>query len=445
MRPLLRPTMSRRTLLRGAGGVAIALPMLEAMAPRQARAATEAPRRLLTFLNENGVVPSAWFPDGSATEKNFTMGPLLKSWVPHQKNVIMLDGLDNKASGGTCHSAARCGTLTGANNNGGRAVGASIDQAVANAISNGTRLKSLETSVFLKGNFVYGLFFSGPGQMVQPLDDPAAVFTRVFADGVPAAGGSTPDPNQVKDLEALRLRKKSILDRTMDEYNRVSGTVGMVDKQRLARHMDGIREIERGLDAIGKGGAGPSQACKLPMMETAIDFPKVTELQSKLVLMALACDITRVASIQTRASLTSFTWLGVNTGQHALSHQQGSPGADAQLNKIQEWFAQQASQWLIEGMKATADSDGRTLFDNTLLFWANDLGRGTHARQRYPFIFATGEFKLPGGKILETGRYLKYPGGTPHNNMLVSIARMFGLNVDKFGGYGGGPLPNFGV
>jgi len=96
-------------------------------------------------------------------------------------------------------------------------------------------------------------------------------------------------------------------------------------------------------------------------------------------------------------------------------------------------------------MKAIADSDGRTLFDNTLLFWANDLGRGTHARQRYPFIFATGAFKLPGGKILETGRYLKYPGGTPHNNMLVSIARMFGLNVDKFGGYGGGPLPNFGV
>ena len=54
-------------------------------------------------------------------------------------------------------------------------------------------------------------------------------------------------------------------------------------------------------------------------------------------------------------------------------------------------------------MKAIPDSDGRTLFDNTLLFWANDLGRGTHARQRYPFIFATGQFKLPGGKIFFAG------------------------------------------
>jgi hypothetical protein len=79
-----------------------------------------------------------------------------------------------------------------------------------------------------------------------------------------------------------------------------------------------------------------------------------------------------------------------------------------------------------------------------LLFWANDLGRGTHARQRYPFMLATGEFKLPDGKILETGRYLKYPGGTPHNNLLVSLARIMGLNIDKFGGYGGGPLPGLG-
>jgi hypothetical protein len=440
----MKSRMSRRALLRGAGGVAIALPMLEAMEPRRARAADAmmAPRRLLTFINENGVVPTAWFPAAGATEKNFTMGPLLKSWVPFQQNVIMLDGLDNKASGGTCHAAARCGLLSGANNNGGRAVSASIDQAVASTISSGTRLKSLETSVFLKNNFIYGLFFSGPGQMIQPLDDPAAVFTRVFAAGVPSSGG-TPDPTAMKDFELVRARKKSILDRTLDEYKRVQGTVGMVDQQRLTRHMDGIREIERGLDAIGKG-SGPSQACKLPEMEAALDFPRVTELQSKLVTMALACDITRVASIQTRASLTSFTWVGVNTGQHALSHQQGSAGADAQLNKIQEWFAQQVAA-LVGMLKGTADSDGRTLFDNTLLFWANDLGRGTHARQRYPFIFATGAFKLPDGKTLETGRYLKYPSGTPHNNMLVSIARMFGMNVDKFGNYGGGPLAGLGA
>jgi hypothetical protein len=435
------PTLSRRTILRGAKSAAIALPFLEAMAPRSAKAADKmrAPKRLLTFLNENGVVPTAWFPDGSATEKTFTMGPLLKSWAPIQSNIIMIDGLDNKAQGGTCHAAARCGVLTGCNNNGGRAVGASIDQVVANAISAGTPLKSLETSVYLKGNFIYGLFFSGPGQMVQPIDDPAAVFARVFSMGVPSAAPA--DPTAMKDFEVVRARKMSILDHALNEYKRLSTTVGTVDQMRLQRHMDGIREIERGLMLNENHGA--SASCKLPAMPVAApDFPTVTKLQSQLVTMALACDLTRVASIQTRASLTSFTWVGVNTGQHALSHQQGNAGADVQLNRIQEWFAQQVFA-LIDGLQKTADSDGQTLFDNTLVFWANDLGRGTHARQRYPFLLATGKFTLPDGRLLETGRYLKYPGGTAHNDLLASIAKIMGVpNQGKFGNYGSGPLPN---
>jgi hypothetical protein len=450
----MKSPMSRRALLRGAGGVAIALPFLDAMTPRRAaRAAVgmgKAPKRLLTFLNENGVVPTAWFPTG--TEKAFKMGSILDPLVPVQNNLILLDGLDNKASGGTCHAAARCGTLTGANNNGGRARHASIDQVVANHISAGTRLKSIETSVYLKGNFIYGLFFSGPGQMVQPIDDPAMVFARLFSNGVPAPatpGGPMVDPAANAEFAALRARKKSILDRAMEEYRRVSGTVGTGDQTRLARHMDGIREIERGLDAIGpgggSGGGGVGASCKLPAMPMGADFPAHTKLQSDLVCMALACDITRVASIQTRASLTSFTWLGVNTGQHALSHQQGSAGPDAQLNKIATWFTQQVA-YIVTKLQSLPDSDGQQLFDNTLLFWANDLGKGTHSKQRYPFLLATGKFTLPDGRLLETGRYLKYPNGTAHNGLLTSIAKIMGLPINEFGdgGLSKGPLPGLG-
>ena len=96
----------------------------------------------------------------------------------------------------------------------------------------------------------------------------------------------------------------------------------------------------------------------------------------------------------------------------------------------------------MDGLKATADVDGQTLFDNTLVFWANDLGRGTHARQRYPFLLASGKFTLPDGKPLQTGRYLKYPGGTAHNDLLASVAKIMGVpNQGKFGQYGNGPLP----
>jgi hypothetical protein len=439
----MKSPMSRRALLRGAGGVAIAMPFLDAMGPRSAFAqAPKAPQRLFTFLIENGMVPSAWFPTG--TEKDFKMGANLAPLVPHQKNLILLDGLDNKASGGTCHARARCGALTGQNNNAGLAAGISLDQAVANAISAGTRLKALNSSVYLHHNYIYGLFFSGPGQQILPLDEPAEVFTQLFSMGVPAAGGAKPaDPAAQAEFDALRARKKSILDHALEEYKRVSATVGPSDQARLQRHMDGIREIERGLALSGSTGDA-SASCKLPGMPIGTSFPEITKLQSELASMALACDITRVVSIQTRASLTGFTWIpGVsNTGQHALSHQQGSAGADAQLNKIATWFTEQVA-YIVTMLKAFPDSNG-SLFDNTVVFYTNDLGKGTHSTQRYPVLLATGNYTLPlTGKPLETGRYLQYQGATL-NDLLTSIGRIMGLDIKSFGnaGYCKGPLAN---
>ena len=48
-----------------------------------------------------------------------------------------------------------------------------------------------------------------------------------------------------------------------------------------------------------------------------------------LLAMALACDLTRVASLQWRSSMTAFTWVNVNAEHHVLSHQTGSAGPDA--------------------------------------------------------------------------------------------------------------------
>ena len=133
----------------------------------------------------------------------------------------------------------------------------SIDQAVANHISAGTRLKSIEASVYLKRNFIYSLFHSGPGQAIFPEDDPAKVFERLFSPGVPApVTPANPSPTVNEDFARLRARKKSILDRAMEEYKRVQGTVGAGDQMRLDRHMDGIREIERGLERLGRRQRG---------------------------------------------------------------------------------------------------------------------------------------------------------------------------------------------
>ena len=73
--------LSRRTILRGAGGAAIALPFLEAMLPRRAHAAAP-PKRFIVMFSPNGTLP-AWAPTGS--ELTFQLSPILSPLSPHQR------------------------------------------------------------------------------------------------------------------------------------------------------------------------------------------------------------------------------------------------------------------------------------------------------------------------------------------------------------------------
>jgi hypothetical protein len=429
--------LHRRTLLRGAGGVAIALPFLDAMTPRRASAAT-LPKRFFTFFNENGVVGSAWYPTGG--EKDFKLNTIHAPLEPWRSNLILFDGLDQMARGGTAHMRGKCACLTGQPNNGGRAAGISIDQAIANQISTGTRVKSVESSVAVNGNFRDGVFHSGPGQMIPPEDDPAQVFARLFSAGVPAvAGAGAGSAGADMDFARLRARRKSILDLALVEYQRVSATLGGGDRQRLERHMTVIRQVEQGLDSASSGAA--SMGCKMPEAPAAVDFVATGKAHLDLLTMALACDITRVASIQWRSSDTTFTWAGVTGGHHNLSHQQGSAGADAQLIKIMAWFSQQVA-YVLTRLKSFEEPGG-SLLDSTLLFWVNELATGNHKFVRTPYMLASGKLPLASGGTLQTGRFLAYPGGTAHTGLLTCIGQIMGLPITNFGAaeWQHGPLP----
>src|SRR5687767_9537871 len=132
----MRPLVSRRALLRGSGGVALALPFLDAMwSPRSARAQTTPPNRLLINFTENGVVEPNWYPSGDV--KNFTLASSMAAFEPWKSNLILFEGLDQMgdgSNGGGGHQRGKTGCLTGQPNLNGRAFGISLDQAIANEI-----------------------------------------------------------------------------------------------------------------------------------------------------------------------------------------------------------------------------------------------------------------------------------------------------------------------
>ena len=438
--------LSRRALLRGAGSVAIALPALEVMTPRKAYAAV-APTRLFTHFTENGVVHPTWYPSG--TEKNFTLNKVHQPFAPLKDNLVIFDGITigTTSNQGSAHMRAKTSNLTSWPNKGGngRSEGQSIDQAIADKIQGPSRLRSIEAGVFVRGNYRDAMFFSKPGQAALTEDDPAKLFARVFSAGVPSTGPSTTDPLAEEEFKRQWMRRKSIIDSTLVEYRRLADRVSRTNRTRLDNHVSAIRDLEKAI-APGAGSGAATMGCKQPTAPEIGDFVKESRAQQDILLMALACDLTRVANLHYLTNKVVFSWVGATGGtHHDISHRQKTQSDNLPaLDAINTWYATQVV-YIVDRLKAMPDVDGRTVFDNTIVFWANELALGSHKFERAPYMLVAGKFPLPGGGFLQTGRYLAYPKGTLQSGLLCSLGQAFGLPISNFGHpmWHRGPLKNF--
>ena len=434
--------LHRRTLLRGAGGIGIALPFLEAMRPRLARAQGDVPKRLFVMTGVNGVVLETFFPTGG--EKDFKLGASMAALEPLRSHLIIPDGLTKMQRGttdGTAHGRGAASAVSGwtASGKNGIPDGASIDQVVANAVGGKSRIKSLMT-----GNKAYNYYFFADGpKQVHPVEpDPKKNFDRLFTGFTPPTAGPAPAPGADGDLMKLRARDKSILDAAMEQYSKVAQKIGGGDKQRLEKHLGAIRQVELQLGNASSGKPEATKSCTKPEAPgvAADAYQAVGKANMDLCALAFACDITRVAGMQWISHNTVFSWLGATQQHHPLSHSHGSAGPDGQLTKIIGWHAEQAAAFLTT-LKSYAEGDG-TVLDHTIFMWTSEQSVGSHKFERGPFLIASGKFPLATGGTLQTGRYIKY-SGNPHTSLLQSITMAIAnIKMPVFGGWDRGPLPN---
>jgi hypothetical protein len=428
---------SRRGVLRGAFGASIGLPWLASLGARRARAADAAafPTRFVVMFSPNGTLPGAWTPTG--TETSFTLSPILQPLADHQADLVVVRGVDQRGEGGDGHQNGIGGMLTGQALNAGlfAGVGAapagwpngpSVDQRIAEVLGGATKLRSLELGVQVGAADNWGrMIYRAANQPLPPEDDPAQIYANVFAD-------LHADPVA---LAALRARRKSILDTVGAQYARLASELGGDDRARLDHHLTAVREIEARLTTPFASATaachdpGPAPAAATSQNDA---FPAIGALQIDLLVMALACDITRVASLQWSRSVsqTRFTWLtpAISEAHHDLSHRPDNDGIAAEkLMRINRWYATQLAT-LMTKLKAIPEGDG-TLLDHTLILWCNELAIGNvHSRTDAPYVLGG----RAGGR-LTTGRFLSYAGDVPHNNLMVSILNAMGIPDQTFG------------
>jgi len=455
--------LSRRTLLRGLGGLSIALPWLEAMTPRTARAATAPPLRFLAMFTANGTVPDRFFP--TATGSSFTLPSILQPLAPFQSKLLVLDGIDNEVAyhgPGERHMMGMGSLLTGhqlqagtlftdgSGTPAGWGGGISVDQAIAQSVGGSTPFKSLEFGVIPEKDpptaTVWDrMVYAAPGVPVPPMADPVAAFNRLFS--VPVGMGTTADAGTVADPKALA--RKTILDLAKDDITALQKRLGTTDRQKLDAHLTAIRDLESRL-TLFQPAPPMTSGCSTPAAPAAVayrdndNYPKISSAMLDLIAAAFACNLTRVATLQYSYSRSYVypRWLGISQGHHGLSHDADSVTASMdKLATLNAWYAAELASFL-QRLSKIPEGSG-TVLDNTLVLWGNELGHGSdHTDRRVPFVLAGGA-----GGAFRMGRSLKY-GGAPakafHNNLLVSCMNAMGVSATTFGdaAYCTGALPD---
>ena len=431
--------LERRTFLKG-GGVAIGLPMLDAMIPAIKAAAKlgKSPTRMAVVYVPNGVVMQNWTP--ATAGANFEMDGILKPLTPFRNRMLVISGLmDNNGNalggGGGDHARAASSFLTathpkkteGADIH----VGTSGDQIVAERVGADTRLSSLQLG--LDDSRTVGHCDSGyscaytnsvswktPTTPLPPEANPRAVFERLF--------GSV-DSNVDAATRARRESyRRSLLDMTRDETRSLAVTLGASDRRKIDEYLDSIREVEKQIEMAEKDPRNVT-----PDMEEPAGIPAAYADHAKLLfdLQALAfqSDLTRVITMVMgrEGSVRTYDEIGVPEPHHPLSHHRNAPEALAKLTKINTYHVELFAQFLAR-LQSMREGDGTLLDRSMILYGCGIAASNRHTHEKLPILLLGG---ANGG--VQTGRHIATKEDTPVANLFLSMMDRMGVDKDKFG------------
>jgi Protein of unknown function (DUF1552) len=471
-------TTHRRQFMRGAG-VAIALPWLESLAGKTAKAES-VKKRYISLYFPNGTA-NYWRPASAGEANGWKLSPILEPLAPVKKHLTVLTNVSNYAPFGNRHiepahsnlcsstwTSVPASDRTGKILDGGDAAvnsGTSVDQVIAEAIGGSTPFPSLQVGLSTRDSYVDGLppqhsrsiSWKTSAQPLYKVINPQAVFDRLM---VGSGSGAAPSPADALEAKKRVALKKSVLDAVSDMSLNLQGRLGKSDKVRMDEFLSSIRALEKRVGATEMQlSSGGCKKMARPSFSAAvyITYPSIgttptnynrgehARIMNELVVMALQCDLTRVVSYMLDDARSNFVYNFLKTrkfsaagsvegtdpvgGYHDLSHLSDINDAFATIGR---WNAEQAAD-IAGKLAAIDDGGGKSMLDNTVIAFASGMHGPNHDARNLPVALIGG-----GGGVLKTDHNVVFSTEQRLADVhLTIIQKVFGINLPKFGASSG--------
>ncbi len=454
---------NRRRFLRGAGGVAIGLPLLETFDTRPAWSAVAGQPVYGVFVVTMNGVQQAGF--GSEPDRFWPRGTPTTAGLPLTRASLMADndvatsGAD-RAIGELADHADRllvvkgikyAGTASGCSHSTGSnkcltAHNPSTDPTGGRSLAMGESVDNRIGREFMREPLA--LYVGAKAGMSDNLSYRAAKNPRVGENNPWLAYTKMVGMNPVNDplaAQKLATKRMSVNDLVREEMKELLGRPDLStnDRQRLQLHFDTVRDIEVKITTT----LPPEQITALMSVNTTFrnndQRLKIERLHMDLVCFAFASGYTPVAYIQVGDGIDQMRYTmpdgTIAPSFHLVSHRASSNGAvsdgtmpDAvnQHHKIDRIRLGQF-KYLLDRMAATTTPDGN-LLDIGFATWTNQVGTGNHATSNLPWIIAGGA-----RNFFKKG-FVATPN-TVNNKLLNVFINAFGIRktdnslVDDFG------------
>lgn len=426
---ITRRHLSRRTVLRGAG-VALALPLLDAMTPALSAAPAVRPRFGAIYF-PHGATMSRWTPQGEG--RGFPMSEILQPLEPFRARLNVVSNLTHAQAygpGGATgnHNRSSATFLSGAKAASGAQprLGITMDQVAVRTLGQDTPLPSLELMIEDSSmscgeglSCAYRNTLSWQGEL-SPLpmqNNPRVLFEQLFGDGADAA-----------QRAARRAQALSLLDSVSEQLQALDRTLPAADRVRLDQFATDVREIER---RIGQAGELAEERVDVPARPNGIpdDVEQHIKLMYDLMALAWQAEITRISTFLMAKELSNAVYpkSGVRDSFHILSHHSNNEDNKARFAVLNRYHVGLLAYFLGK-LASTPDGDG-TLLDHSVVLYGSGMSDGnSHNHDPLPVLLAGSA-----GGALAGNRHLVQAPQTPMCNLLLALLDKLGCEVERFG------------